>query len=62
MIKSRRATTPADGGKSCDNCRMLKRGRYHGAMIARCSIDGATHGGGYDLRKIICDKHKEIRE
>lgn len=60
MIKSRRMTKTTDNGKSCDNCRMLKRGKYHGAMVARCGIDGVTHGGGYDLRTIICDKHKEI--
>jgi len=57
MIKSRRATTAEDQGRSCDNCRFMERGE----SVDRCKIDGAIcrHQDAPALKSIICRKHKE---
>lgn len=56
MIKSRRATTPEDKGKSCDNCRFMMRGEWYDT----CRIDGAIcrHQDAPALKTIICKKYK----
>lgn len=72
MIKSRRliveneemarkAAIGIANMKSCENCHFLKYGKYHGMTVARCGIDGATHGGAFDTRIIVCDKYKAKR-
>ena len=37
--------------KRCEDCSNLIKGRYHGMMLRKCTVYGATHSEASDWRK-----------